>query len=57
MKNLKHNNKTALVTGAASGLGFQFSLSLAKDSYNLILIDIDAKTLNTHKSVFKKTII
>ncbi|MBN4057827.1 SDR family oxidoreductase [Olleya sp. AH-315-K02] len=45
MKNLKHNNKTALVTGAASGLGFQFSLLLAKDSYNLILIDIDAKNL------------
>jgi short-subunit dehydrogenase len=39
------NNKTALVTGAASGLGYEFAVLLAKDSYNLILIDIDSENL------------
>ncbi|MEN3322642.1 SDR family oxidoreductase [Mariniflexile soesokkakense] len=37
--------KTALITGAASGLGYELSLLLAKDGYNLILVDIDAKNL------------
>ncbi|MCK5401324.1 MAG: SDR family oxidoreductase [Flavobacteriaceae bacterium] len=54
MKNLKHINKTALVTGAASGLGFEFSLLLAKDSYNLILVDIDAKKLEYAKDYIQK---
>lgn len=49
MNKLKYNNKTALVTGAASGLGFEFSLLLAKDSYNLILVDIDTKKLEYAK--------
>lgn len=39
-------NKTGLVTGAASGLGYEFSKLLAKDSYDLILIDIDEFKLN-----------
>ena len=38
-------NKTGLVTGAASGLGFEFSNLLAKDSYDLILIDINENEL------------
>lgn len=50
--------RTALVTGAASGLGYELSLLLAKDGYNLILVDIDATNLekvkfqmnNTYKS-------
>jgi hypothetical protein len=54
MHNLKHN-KTALVTGAASGLGFEFSLLLAKDFYNLILIDIDTKKLEYAKKYIQKT--
>ncbi|MCF6295444.1 MAG: SDR family oxidoreductase [Flavobacteriaceae bacterium] len=54
MHNLKHN-KTALVTGAASGLGFEFSQLLAKDSYNLILIDIDAKNLEYAQKRIQKT--
>lgn len=37
--------KTALVTGAASGLGLELSILLAKDSYDLILIDIDKDNL------------
>jgi len=41
--------KTALVTGGASGLGFEFAELLAKDSYNLILIDIDKNNLEKTK--------
>jgi uncharacterized protein len=54
MHNLKYK-KTALVTGAASGLGFEFSLLLAKDSYNLILVDIDAKNLEYAKKRIQKS--
>jgi len=43
------NNKTALITGAASGLGFEFSNLLAKDSYDLYLVDIDQKLLDKTK--------
>ncbi len=42
----KNNTKTALVTGAASGLGFELALLLAKDAYDLILIDIDSEKLD-----------
>ncbi|WP_298346362.1 SDR family oxidoreductase [uncultured Algibacter sp.] len=37
--------KTALVTGAASGLGLELSFLLAKDQYKLVLIDVDAANL------------
>ena len=37
--------KTAVVTGAASGLGLEFSKLLAGDSFNLILLDIDGPGL------------
>lgn len=47
-------SKNALVTGAASGLGFELSLLLAKDGYNLILIDLDADNLETAKSEILK---
>lgn len=42
-------NKTALVTGAASGLGFELALLLAKDDYDLILVDLDAEKLEDAK--------
>ena len=42
--------KTALVTGGASGLGYELALLLAKDNYNLILIDIDANKLEKAKN-------
>ncbi|MFD2915842.1 SDR family NAD(P)-dependent oxidoreductase [Psychroserpens luteus] len=47
---MENNTKTALVTGAASGLGFELALLLAKDGYHLILIDIDSKKLEEAKT-------
>lgn len=46
--------KTALVTGAASGLGLELALLLAKDAYHLILIDIDAENLQNAKAHISK---
>ena len=37
--------KTGLVTGAASGLGYEFSILLAQDSFDLVLVDIDEEKL------------
>jgi short-subunit dehydrogenase len=42
--------KTALVTGAASGLGYELALLLAKDAYKLILVDIDTENLSKVKT-------
>ncbi len=47
--------KTALVTGAASGLGFELALLLAQDAYDLILIDIDSEKLEQAKANILKT--
>jgi short-subunit dehydrogenase len=41
--------KTALVTGAASGLGYELAQLLAKDGCKLILVDIDAENLEEAK--------
>ena len=46
--------KTALITGAASGLGYELSLLLANDSYNLILVDIDGDKLQLVKEEINK---
>lgn len=50
-----NTTKTALVTGAASGLGFELALLLAKDAYKLVLIDIDLEKLEIAKSDILKT--
>jgi short-subunit dehydrogenase len=47
--------KTALVTGAASGLGYELSVLLAKDNYDLILVDIDETNLIKVKSQLNNT--
>lgn len=44
-------NKIALVTGAASGLGYELAFLLAKDSYDLILVDIDSDNLENAKTL------
>ncbi|WP_034059905.1 SDR family NAD(P)-dependent oxidoreductase [Lacinutrix jangbogonensis] len=46
--------QTAVVTGAASGLGYELMLLLAKDNYNLVLIDIDEVKLELIQSELKK---
>ncbi|WP_111309652.1 SDR family NAD(P)-dependent oxidoreductase [Confluentibacter sediminis] len=47
--------KTALITGAASGLGYELSLLLANDAYNVILVDIDSEKLHLVKSEIEKS--
>ena len=54
MKSVEHQIKKGLITGAVSGLGFEFSLLLAKNSYNLILIDVDTEKLQHTKSYIEK---
>ncbi len=54
MKTTKQKTKTALVTGAASGLGFELALLLAKDNYNLILVDVNAEKLEEAKQELVK---
>lgn len=49
-----NKNKNALVTGSASGLGYELALLLAKDGYNLVLIDIDFEKLKHVKSSILK---
>ena len=39
-------NKTALITGAASGLGFAFAENLAQQGYHLLIVDIQEDKLN-----------
>lgn len=51
---LATNYKTALVTGAAAGLGFELALLLAQDKFHLILVDIDAEKLQQTKDTILK---
>jgi len=42
------NEKTALITGASSGIGRELTRLFAKDGYNLILVGRDEESLNQH---------
>lgn len=42
-------HQTALITGGASGLGYEFAVLLAKDGYHLFLIDINSEKLEETK--------
>ena len=46
--------KTALVTGAASGLGYELAILLANDAYKLILVDVDTESLAKAKTALEK---
>ncbi|KJD35079.1 short-chain dehydrogenase [Tamlana sedimentorum] len=45
----------ALVTGAASGLGYELAILLAKDKYTLFLVDIDEDKLKDVKSELEQS--
>lgn len=49
------NNKTALITGGASGLGYELALLFAKDKYNLVLVDVNAEKLQETKQEIEST--
>lgn len=54
MDSLTTEKNSALVTGAASGLGFEFAQLLARDNYRLILIDVDASKLKDRAEKIEK---
>ena len=55
MSDLNLMGKTALITGAASGIGRSVSTSLAKQGCNLILVDINTDELEKTVSMAEKS--
>ncbi len=49
------NRKTAVITGASSGLGLEFSRLCAKDGYNLVLVARNESKLYQLKKEFENT--
>ncbi|MBE6035289.1 MAG: SDR family oxidoreductase [Clostridiales bacterium] len=50
-------NKTALITGASSGIGFALAGTFAQNGYNLVLVSQNEKNLNDAFSKLKKQYI
>ena len=48
------HKKTALITGASQGIGYELSKLFIKDGYNLVLVARDEKRLNAIKTEFLK---
>lgn len=48
-KSNKNQEQLALITGAASGIGYYLAKLLAKGGYNLMLVDLDEKKLKSAK--------
>ena len=43
---MRFENKTALITGAAVGIGRAVAVKMAKEGANLVLVDYNAETLD-----------
>lgn len=43
---MKNSNKTALITGASKGIGYELAKLFAKDNYNIIMVSRDADRNN-----------
>ena len=54
-KMVSKKNKTALITGAASGIGFAFADNLAKQGYNLLIIDIEEEKIKNVAQQLRNT--
>ncbi|TAD94318.1 MAG: SDR family oxidoreductase [Bacteroidetes bacterium] len=46
--------KTALITGGAGGLGFEFARLAAKDGYQIVLADVQAEALQNAQKTLEK---
>jgi len=50
-----YNKKKAVITGASSGIGYEFAILLAKNGYDLILIGRNIDKLNQIQQEFEQT--
>lgn len=51
---MNSTKKTALITGASSGIGYELAKLFAKDNYHLAIVGRDKNTLSEAASEFKK---